>query len=94
MVAGAVATVLGTPVVAAWNARSAMFSIVAPDSSPAVATVTWKLTVALPRRRRERPEPHHHPAAGELAGVVAGRVGQRRPVQLDAPGDELGALRE
>ena len=34
VIAGAVVTVLGTPVVAAWNARSAVFSIVAPDPSP------------------------------------------------------------
>ena len=38
---------LGTPVVAALKARSAVFSMVAPSASPAVATVTWKLTVAL-----------------------------------------------
>ena len=46
MVTGAVVTVLGTPV-AASNATSAVFSIVAPDASPAVSTVTWKLTLAL-----------------------------------------------
>ncbi len=45
--AGAVVTVLGTLVVAARNERSAVFSTVAPTSSPAVATVTRKLTVAL-----------------------------------------------
>ncbi len=66
--AGAVATVLGTPVVAAWKANSAVFSIVAPNASPDVATVTWKLTVALAfgasvppvAGRRAGAEAHHH----------------------------------
>ena len=84
--AGAVATVLGTLVVAARKASSAVFSIVAPNASPVVATVTWKLTVALAPGasvppvvgRRARAEAHHHAAAGELAEIVSARVAQRR----------------
>ena len=57
VVAGAVVTVLATPVVAARNARSAVLSIVAPNASPAVATVTWKLTVALAPGASRPPAP-------------------------------------
>ena len=84
VIAGAVATVLGTPVVAAGNATSPTFSIVAPDARPAVATVTWKLTVALapgasvppapgpapaPRRATTRP-PANSPTSSPAASVT------------------------
>ncbi len=92
---------LATPVVAAWNDRSAAFSIVAPNARPAVATVTWKLTVALAfgasvppaAASRARAEARHHPAAGELAEIVTGRVAHRGSVDADAAGDEDGPRR-
>ena len=94
-------TVLGKPVVAARNERSATLSIVAPDAKPAVATVTWKLRVALPPGASVPPavafaraEPRHHLAAGDLAEVVTGRVGHRGSVQADAARDEHGPRRQ
>ena len=93
VVAGAVVTVLGTPVVAALNARSAVFSMVAPSASPAVATVTWKLTVALafgasvppatpvapvPRRATTRP-PANSPRSSPAASLTAAPLTRMLP---------------
>ena len=99
VIAGAVVTVLGTWVVAAWNAISAVFSMVAPEASPAVATVTWKLTVALALGAASRGTPvaraeaHHHPAAGELA-QSSPAASSRGPVEADAARDERRSLRD
>ena len=69
-----------------------------PRSKPAVATLTWKLTVALAPGAsrppapggRARAEAHHHLAAGESAEVVPARVGHGGSVEADAAGDEGG----
>ena len=99
VMAGAVATVLGTPVVAAWKASSAVFSIVSPTSKPVVATLTWKLTVALAPgasrppapgvapvpRRTTTPPPANAPRSSPPASVTTAPLRRMLPGTKAAP---------
>ena len=51
-----------------------------------MATVTWKLTVALAFSEQVSRAVTTHPPAGELAAVGIGRVAHRRPVDSTLPG--------
>jgi hypothetical protein len=96
VVAGAVVTVLATPVVAARNASVRRVVDRRPQRQPgrgdgdleAHRRARARCERSAYRRRRAGAEAHHHATSGELAEIVAARVAHRQAVQADAARDE------
>ena len=96
VVAGAVVTVLGTPVVAALERQVRRVLDGRAQRQPCGGhrhleadrrARAWGQRAAR-NPSRARAEARHHPAAGELAQIVTGRVAHRGSVDADAARDE------